>query len=282
MSDRFFYVGAQDPQTREFTGYVRSKFLTRNGTYVMDPIPGGSQKAFFYSNGSGNDKTIGEIANPNNYLVVPANYSEQRTRDFASGIADTWGKNLGDETGGAASLIQALMDMTTAFKQGGSQDLQRHPQWGIPEGSFVPAFISSASNHLGYVTALAGLPVHWSEVGGGVANRYHARSNPDINTSGSYWLSSQNSANISQGYSQGIAATKSPAPFNDYGYGAQPPRTSGQIGDGNGIAPFPASITGVNLDEPAPPAWPPQPPHERRPRALPGVSPLRERGRGPA
>jgi hypothetical protein len=35
--------------------------------------------------------------------------------------------------------------MAEAFSQGGSQDLQRNPQWGIPKGSFVPAFVGSAS-----------------------------------------------------------------------------------------------------------------------------------------
>jgi hypothetical protein len=113
----------------------------RNGTYVMDPTPGGSQGAYLYSDGSGNNKTDGSVANPNNYLVVPANYTEQKARDFAAGITDTWYKaHPGDETG-TAGPNQALMNMSEAFNQGGSQDLQRHPQWGIPNGSTVPAFI---------------------------------------------------------------------------------------------------------------------------------------------
>ena len=37
------------------------------------------------------------------------------------------------------------------------QDLQRHPQWGIPKNSVVPAFKCSASYHLGSVTRLGWL-----------------------------------------------------------------------------------------------------------------------------
>ena len=46
MSDRVFYVGAR-PQNDEkkITGYVPAKFLTLNGKPVVDPTPGGSQKA---------------------------------------------------------------------------------------------------------------------------------------------------------------------------------------------------------------------------------------------
>lgn len=60
--------------------------------------------------------------------------------------------------------------MTDAFSQGGSQDVQRNPQGGIPEGSVVPAFVSSASYHLGSVTRQAGLPREWAEIGGGLKN----------------------------------------------------------------------------------------------------------------
>jgi hypothetical protein len=60
--------------------------------------------------------------------------------------------------------------MIDAFSQGGSQDLQRNPQWGIPEGSVVPAFVGSASYHLGSVTRWSGIPREWEEIGGGMAN----------------------------------------------------------------------------------------------------------------
>mgnify|MGYP000087598157 CR=1 FL=1 len=75
MSDRVFYAAAEDPNTHEITGYVPSKFLIRNGAYVVDPVPGASQNANLYSDNLGSDRTNGKIANPNNYVVVPANYS---------------------------------------------------------------------------------------------------------------------------------------------------------------------------------------------------------------
>jgi len=96
--------------------------------------------------------------------------------------------------------------MTGAFFQGGPQDLQRHPQWGSPKGSVVPAFVGSASYHLGQVTRFAGLPVEWSERSGGIPNWVNGRIlNPTaprldikskIDTSGPYGLSAQNYDNI--------------------------------------------------------------------------------------
>jgi hypothetical protein len=134
----------------------------------VDPVPGGSQTARIYADGSDRFKASGEIANPNNYLIVPANYTEQQARAFAAEIADTVGQVYpGDETG-AAEFNQALGRMTGAFLPNGSQDLQRHPQWGIPENSFVRAFTGGASYHLGSVTRWAGLPEKLSEIGGGI------------------------------------------------------------------------------------------------------------------
>jgi hypothetical protein len=161
MPDSVFYVGAQDRKDRrKFTGYVPAKFLMRNGRYVMDPTPGGSQNAFMYSDASGSDKTGGPVANPNNYLIVPRIHTEQAAKDFAAQIAEMQGSNPTDETGGLAGLAQTSMAMRSAFGQGGSQDLQRNPRWEIPKESFVPAFTGSASDHLGYVTAQAGFPRH--------------------------------------------------------------------------------------------------------------------------
>lgn len=88
MSDQIFYVGARD-DNNPLTGYVPAKFLMRNGAHVMDPTPGGSQRSPLYSDGSGNNKTQGSVANPNNYLIVPANYTEQQAKDFASKITNT-------------------------------------------------------------------------------------------------------------------------------------------------------------------------------------------------
>jgi len=84
MADPIFYVGSED---KKFTSFVPAKFLMRNGSYVTDPTPGGSQNAYLYSNIRGGNKTDGRTANPNNYLIVPANYSERQAREFADQIA---------------------------------------------------------------------------------------------------------------------------------------------------------------------------------------------------
>jgi hypothetical protein len=261
MPGQIFYVGAQDGRDKtKFIGYVPAKFLVRNGRYVMDPMPGGSHNAFLYSDASGSDKTNGEIANPYNYLIVPRLHTEQKARDFAAGIADTLGNTLGGETG-AVALNQALGNMAAAFWRGGSQDMQRHPQWGVPKEAFVPAFTGSTSDHLGYVTALSGLPAVLSEIAGGFVNRLAAarqeRTDPPIDTSGPHGLSWHNYHNIRQGFADGLAASGPPSPFNDYGYGPQVQPAADQIGDGNGIAGWMSSLAGIDPQEPTQPEWPP-------------------------
>jgi hypothetical protein len=90
MSDRVFYVGAQTQEKKpRFAGYAPAKFLTLNGKPIVDPTPGGSQVGYIYADGSDKYKTRGEIANPNNYLIVPETYTEQQARTFAAEIART-------------------------------------------------------------------------------------------------------------------------------------------------------------------------------------------------
>ncbi len=91
MPDQVFYVGAT-PQSGEniITGYVPAKFLTVNGKPVVDPVPGGSQNAHIYADALDKYKTRGAIANPNNYLIVPANYTEQQARAFAVMSLGQW------------------------------------------------------------------------------------------------------------------------------------------------------------------------------------------------
>jgi len=250
LPDRIFYAAAthQTPP-HPITGYVPSKFLMRNGAYAVDPIPGASQNANLYSDGSGNNQTDGKIANPNNYIVVPANHSEQEAREFAAVLAGA------SRIGG---LSPTLALMASAFWPGGSEELQRNPRWGIPPNSFVRAYTSAASDHFGYITAAAGLPRELAEYGGGLHNLFSKQvENPDVDVSGTHGLSRINEANIAQGYAAGLAAGKLPTPFDDYGYATQPQPAAGQIGDGNGISPFSAALAGINPDEPAPPAWPP-------------------------
>ena len=262
MSNQVFYVGARDDD-HPFTGYVAAKFLTVNGKPVVDPTPGGSQSASLYADRSHRYRTIGSIANPNNYLVVPANYTEQQAKAFAAEIANTMRQ---------AGWGPALMQMRDAFKQFGPQDLQRNPQWGIPKGSVVPAFVSSASYHFGSVTHHAGVPKLLSEIGGGTANRINAdivqplkylfgnKSDP-IDTSGDIWgLSKQNYANFSKGFADADLARNGASPMNDFGYGAQAQYPAGQIGDGNGLGVgdwrFP--LAGVDPTNPLQPVPSPQ------------------------
>ncbi|CCE04114.1 hypothetical protein BRAS3843_100008 [Bradyrhizobium sp. STM 3843] len=118
------------------------------------------------------------------------------------------------------------------------------------------------------MTAAAGLPMDWAELGGGVANganaalqllnRLRGKGSDAIDTGGPYWLSKQNHANLADGYAAGLASMRLPAPFNDYGYGTQSGGASAQIGAGGGISPFSDVLTGINPDEAAPPIWPPQ------------------------
>jgi hypothetical protein len=250
LSDRIFYAAATDQKAGDrITGYVPSKFLVRNGMYVVDPVPGASQKANLYSDGAGGNQTDGKTANPNNYVVVPANYTEQAARDAAALLEAVHRLPI---PGGTLGL------MTRDFWPGGPEELQRNPRWGIPPDSFVRGYTSAASDHFGHVTGAAGLPRGLAGFGGGVHNILSKhKDKPDIDTDGSWGLSKINEANIAQGYAAGAAARKPPSPFNDYGYGEKVDRQPGAIGDGNGISPFAATTSDVNPDEPAPQPWPP-------------------------
>ena len=188
MSGQTFYVGAraQNDETN-ITGFVPAKFLTIDGQPVVDPMPGGSQNAFVYADGQGNAKTHAAFANPNNYLIVPADFSEQQASAYAAKIADLQKLPL-------VGAPLALGKMAYDFHPGGPQDLQRDPQWGIPEGSFVPAFISSASHYLGYVSGLTGTPLELPEIAGGFTNG-------GDNTNGPHGVSRQNHFNLAKGFS---------------------------------------------------------------------------------
>jgi hypothetical protein len=58
-------------------------------------------------------------------------------------------------------------------KQRGPQDLQRGPQWGIPEGSVLPAFASGGIHYLGFVSGLNGISLGYSELGGKDTNPFN-------------------------------------------------------------------------------------------------------------
>ena len=250
MSDQIFYVGAMGDK-KKTTGYVPAKFLTIDGQPVVDPMPAGSQNAYIYSDDQGGTKTRGAFANPNNFLIVPSNYSEAQAKAFAADIANS-------------NPVDALRKMYAAFEQGGEQDLQRHPQWGVPKESFVPAFVGSASYHLGSVTGRAGLPPILSEIGGGAKNLLNAAmyskaarlggSSTKIDTSGPYFLSRQNHANFTKGHSDAIAERSPTWLTNDFGFGSQGQNPAGQIGDGKSIANWQSSLYGIDPADPTQPA----------------------------
>jgi hypothetical protein len=253
MPDQIFYVGAMDDK-KKLTGYVPAKFLTIDGQPVVDPMPAGSQDAYIYSDDRGSTKTRGAFANPNNYLIVPANYSQAQAKAFAAEIANS-------------NTVDALRKMYAAFDQGGGQDLQRHPKWGIPKESVVPAFVGSASYHLGSVTGLAGLPPILSEIGGGAANmlngyvkqpvkRLFGKESTEIDTSGPRFLSQQNHANLTRGISDATAVRNPAWLTNDFGYGAQGRIPAGQIGAGTSIANWVSSLYGLDTTDPTRPAAP--------------------------
>ncbi|QOG17264.1 hypothetical protein [Bradyrhizobium sp. SEMIA] len=251
MTDPTFYVAAQERGSKppKITGYVPSTFLMRNGRYVVDPVAGASQQ-FLYSDSSGSNKTPGAIANPNNYVIVPKAYDETAAKRVADTIAAM--QRLG--------TVPALALVAHSFMADGPEDLQRHQRWGIPANSFVPAYISGASDHFGYVTGAAGLPREVAETGGGVRNLFNRLTHPggNIDTSGKIFLSKINEANLAQGHVAGAAARQKPSAYDDYGYPASPRETARTIGDGNGVLSFLSSLTGVDPDEPPQVAWPPQ------------------------
>lgn len=241
MSDRIFYVGSVDDQ-RKLTGYVAARFLAIDGQPVVDPMPGGSQNAYIYSDDRGSTQTRGAFANPNNYLIVPANFSEAQAREYAARIAEM---RRVPAIGSALALGRMAID----FRPGGSQDLQRHPQWGIPKGSIAPAFIGSASHYLGFVNGLTGIPLEYSERGGGITN-----GGPD--KSGPHGVSQHNHRNLAKGLSGAIAARNPIWLTNDFDYGGQGRTPIGQIGGGNSIANWVSSLHGIDSTDPMRPVAP--------------------------
>jgi hypothetical protein len=124
------------------------------------------------------------------------------------------------------------------------------------------------------VTRWAGLPIEWSEIGGGVPNWINARSrqaenrlatllgtkpkNP-IDSNGPYGLSWHN-YDIVRGFADADAPRKGPSSIDNFGYGSRPKYPAGQIGDGNGlgVGDWRVSLAGVDPMNPTRPVPPPQ------------------------
>lgn len=231
MSDQVFYVGALD-RDGKFSGHVKARFLTINGQPVVDPTPGGPDKRipYIYAGDQGADKS--DRANPNNYVIVPANFTEDQARAYAAQISRI--QNIP-----VVGTPWALKRMFFDFKPKGSQDLQRGLQWGIPEGSVVPAFVSGASHYLGFVSGLTGIPLELSEIGGKATNPYNK------DPSGPYGISQQNFQNLVRGQSDATAMHSPVWMANNFGYGSQGQTPAGQIGDGTG-ARWISSLRGID------------------------------------
>lgn len=239
MSDHLFYVGAQD-KSGNFSGYVPAKFLTINGKPVVDPMPGGPKTRIPYIYADDKGTVSSDNANPNNYMIVPANFSEEQARDYSDKIATLLDNH---------DLQSALVKMRSDFRPWGPHDLQRGPQWGIPEGSTVPAFVSGASHYLGFVTGLNEIPLQWVELAGGFFN--------GGKRDGPYGVSQQNHQNLVKGQSD--ASMRTPVWLaNNFGYGSQGQSSTGQIGDGRG-ARWISSLRNVDPSNPTQPVGPQKP-----------------------
>jgi hypothetical protein len=147
------------------------------------------------------------------------------------------------------NLAGAALKMAADFTRGGSQDIQRGSQWGIPEGSTVRAFASGASHYLGFVSGLTGMPLTLSYMGGGFLNR------SCVDTIGPWGVSQQNYKNLMQGWSD-ATATPPPAWRTDrLGTDAQGQSSIGQIG-GGGNAGWISTLQGIDPANPTEPAGP--------------------------
>ncbi len=167
---------------------------------------------------------------------------------------------------GPVGQALALHRMKNAFWPNGSQDLQRHPQWEIPENSFVPAFVGAASHHLGSVTRWAGLPEMLSDIGGGIPHWL----SPPSDKSEFRGLSQRNYKDISKGFADADVRRNGPSPTNDFGYNAQDQYAPGQIGDGNGlgVGDWRFAFAGVDPSNPLQPVPPPQTDSQPAPRLV--------------
>jgi hypothetical protein len=178
-------------------------------------------------------------------LIVPASFSEAQARSYAAKISDL-------QKVPAIGTALALGRMAVDFRPAGSQDLQRHPQWGIPEGSIVPAFIGSASHYLGFVNGLTGIPLEYSERGGGLTNGGSDKNGP-------YGVSQHNHRNLVQGLSDATVLRNPAWLTNDFDYGSQGQTPAGQIGAGKSIANWASSLYGIDLLRGTEPALPHKP-----------------------
>jgi hypothetical protein len=104
-------VGALN-SSKAVNAYIPATFLTINGQPAVDPLPAGSQQDRIYSDASGDNPVSGAAAKPNNYIIVPENYSQSSAASFASYVSSLLTQS--GETG-VEGLSSALGAMTSAF-----------------------------------------------------------------------------------------------------------------------------------------------------------------------
>jgi hypothetical protein len=120
----------------------------------------------------------------------------------------------------------------------------------------------------------AGLPVEWSEIGGGIPNWINAHVkqalNPPvprlgiypkkIDANGPHGLSWHNYDNIVKGFADADTARNGPSLTDNLGYNLQAQYPAGQIGDGNGlgVGDWRFALAGVDPKNPMQPVPPPQ------------------------
>jgi hypothetical protein len=140
---------------------VPAKFLLGpDGQYIINPnrtlnTINSLNNRYFNADGS-------EIpnANPENYLVVPYNYTLGHAMQFASDVINA--PSLG---------ISPDLMMVAAFTKWGSQNLQATYQNSDGSmtygGDYVPMFQDAASFHLGFIADRTGYGPTLAQIGGG-------------------------------------------------------------------------------------------------------------------
>ncbi|MGG1948656.1 calcium-binding protein [Trinickia sp. NRRL B-1857] len=197
MSDLIFYVKSRSGQL------VPARFLTYNGQYISDPNTLTATSMPIYTS----DGTAVQNANPNGYLIVPADYTIDGALSFANQVAAQLngpGTPLapGDVgADGSGNFMAAAGMMTGAFVPNGPQDLQRtYPQSsGVNPDCFVSAFTDAASFNLGVISEYSGFGQESALLGGGTLNFLHKIVNWKIDTSGPDFNTPNNGRSIAAG-----------------------------------------------------------------------------------
>lgn len=161
LSDNIFFVKNMNDEL------VPAKFLTdENGNPVKNPntdLNTINSRDNHYFDSLGNEC---KNKNPDNYLVVPINYSFKDAVNFSNTI--NYINSI--EPGNTATNIVSSYLMISNFVANGDQNLQANYQNAdgsmTVHGSYVPMFQDAASFHLGVVSELTGYGALDAQIGG--------------------------------------------------------------------------------------------------------------------